>query len=95
MEEIKLDVPLWCVYGPDCFPTMFCFKLRSWTSDNIDFQHLNGIYIWGYSIYRGEPGFRTLGLNFENWKESINNPLFFETSEEACKYLKVLVTPLL
>lgn len=51
---------LWGVYGPTCFPTVFACKLRDYSGGERA--------IWGFSVYEGQPGFRTLGVS-EAWAE--------------------------
>lgn len=80
-----LDKPLWCVYGPDCFPTVFCFKLHD--------SGQYGITIWGYSVWKRQPGFRTLGQNLLKWDEKTNKPKYFTKQEDATAYLVKITTP--
>lgn len=61
-DQENYNKPLWCVYGSECFPSMFCCKIIY----NAEF----GPIVWGYSVYRRSPGFRTLGQNVNIW---INN----------------------
>lgn len=63
---------LWGVYGPACFPTVFACKLRDYVE--------GGRAIWGFSVYEGKPGFRTLGVSVA-WAEEHALRLF--TSREA------------
>jgi hypothetical protein len=54
--------------------------------------------VWGYSIFEGEPGFRTIGKRLVTWYEEKVlfygvKPKFFSDQAEAFKYLKHLVTP--
>jgi len=56
-----------------------------------------GRAIWGYSVYKRSPGFRTLGQSvnanqFGDWVGQ-NKAKFFLTQEEALKYLADLTTP--
>lgn len=87
MAETEPSLPehwgksLWCVYGPTSFPTMICFRIRCTDS--------YGPIIWGFSIYRRVPGFRTLGQRLETWREG-KDAHFFETQDEALEYLKSL-----
>lgn len=75
---------LWCVYGPDCFPTMFCCVIKTASRNPA---------IWGYSEYRRSPGFRTLGREItEGWIEE-HDAKFFETQNDAFDYLRELTTP--
>lgn len=88
--EIHRDKPLWCIYGPDCFPTLFCCKILN----HPEF----GLTIWGYSVYRGEPGFRTLGRNLSGWMRDMLNMYstkvtFYETLDDALAVLRLLATP--
>lgn len=85
-----LNTPLWCVYGPNCFPTVFCCMINE--------PNGGGRAIWGYSVYKRSPGFRTLGQMVGdskycgNWIEE-NSAKFFLTQDEAFDYLKQLTTP--
>lgn len=75
---------LWCVYGPDCFPTVFACQI---------IPHGDGAAIWGYSVYRGKPGFRTLGRELSGgWIEE-NDARFFDNQQEALNYLLLLTRP--
>lgn len=79
------DVPLWVVYGPDCFPTMICAKVLD--------HPTCGLTIWGYSIYRRQPGFRTLGVSLRNWRKEVERPKFFEAQVHALSHLANITTP--
>lgn len=73
------DVTLWGVYGSDCFPTVFACRLK-------DYDHnLPPRAIWGFSIYEGKPGFRTLGVGRE-WADEHRLRLF-STREDAFAYI--------
>lgn len=75
---------IWCVYGPDSFPTMFCCVIKTASRNPA---------IWGYSVYKRSPGFRTLGREVvDGWVES-NNAKFFDTQDAAFEYLRELTTP--
>jgi hypothetical protein len=45
----------------------------------------------GYSVYRGSPGFRTLGRNLD-WLDN-NEAKLFATQDAALEYLRTLTTP--
>lgn len=81
-NDAPLDTPLWAVYGPDSFPTAVCVKIRN---------HPTGRAVWGYSVYRRSPGFRTLGQNEEYTIQ--NNYRFFTEQAEMLAYLGKLLTP--
>lgn len=76
---------LWCVHGPDSFPTMICCVIKT-ASRNPS--------IWGYSVYKRSPGFRTLGREvISDWIAS-NNAKFFLSQDAAFDYLRELTTPM-
>lgn len=83
--EAHLGKPVWCVYGPDCFPSVICCKI-------LDHPH-DGLSIWGYSIYRRSAGFRTLGKNLDTWMDDNTNVKFYEFLDDALDALRVLLTP--
>lgn len=79
-----LDTPLWCVYGPDCFPTMFACRINNASGRPA---------IWGYSVYKRSPGYRTLGREVRGgWVEE-HNAKFFTSQDNAIDYLRELTTP--
>jgi len=77
--------PLWVIYGYDCFPSILCCKIN------------NG-NIWGFSIYRRSPGFRTLGMNLETWYNEEGKahtqmvPEFYDDHEEALEKLRKITS---
>lgn len=83
--------PLWCVYGFECFPEMFCCKIIP--------DPESGPIILGYSVYQGVPGFRTLGRNIHSWQQELEEKFgydlweFYTTQEEALDRLRELTTP--
>lgn len=90
--------PLWVVYGDKCFPQLLCAKLLAYTADH---QLLRAgvagprVCIWGYSVYRRQPGFRTLGIEVGEWvKRSSFEPMFFDVQEEALEILRKLTVPM-
>lgn len=89
--------PLWVLYGDECFPSIACVELRA---TGADFgmlpigQRGRGVVIWGYSVYEGKPGFRTLGLEVSEWsKRSSYGPLFYESQDLALDELRRVTTP--
>ncbi len=87
------DKVLWCIYGPERFPTLFCCKIL----DDIHW-HSPVPAIWGYSVYEGRPGFRTLGRHLTEWIKEIKNryeadPIFFDQQDEALAYLSKITIP--
>lgn len=79
------DKPLWVVYGVDCFPSLLLCKVNDHATC--------GPTIWGYSIYKRIPGFRTLGLSLKEWMAREEKPRFFDTQAEAFGLLAKLTTP--
>jgi len=82
-NDLPLNTPLFCVYGPKCFPSIFSCIIRNYKTTNI----------WGYSVYQRKPGFRTLGLSLEIFLAARENPVFFANKEDAFEYLSKLITP--
>lgn len=76
---------VWCVYGVKCFPQMLCCKLK---------QTVFGPVIWGFSIYKRQPGFRTLGQQLTAFTKQLQLCEFFTDHDEALAYMKKLTTPL-
>jgi len=83
-NDAPLNTPLWCVYGPDCFSTMFCCMINEVPG--------YGRNIWGYSIHKRSPGFRTLGRSVDDWMQD-KNAKFFLTQDEAIQCMIALTTP--
>jgi len=79
-----LDRPLWCVYGEQCFPSMICCKVIH--------DDRYGPTIWGYSVYRNSPGFRTLGRNLKTWVKQ-NKAIFFADQMMALQFMANITLP--
>jgi hypothetical protein len=88
---------LWVLYGHECMPSIMCCMLRAYTEDHTPVpvgKNGHHVVIWGYSVYREKPGFRTLGQNLTEWSErSSYGPLFFETQKPALDELGRITTP--
>lgn len=87
--EQHIGVPLWVVYGHNCFPSILCCRLRD---DGRD------IVIWGYSVYKRKPGFRTIGQILSTWREGNAEygkslEKWFIKQEDAVAFINKLVTP--
>lgn len=82
--EDYLNVPLWCVYGSKAFPSILCFRLR---------ESEGKVIIWGYSTYKNQPAFRTLGTYLNIWVSNKENPVFFSNQDDALNYLRAIITP--
>jgi hypothetical protein len=85
------DKILWLVYGHNCFPQIVCCKVKP--------GHLGKPSIWGFSIYRRSPGFRTLGRDIALWIDELKEKYgysmfeFYDNQEEALDRLRKLTTP--
>lgn len=93
LQELPLtdqnDKRLWIIYEYACFPSVLAAKLRLYEGS---------IIIWGYSVYKGEPGYRTLGITLDEW--AARNPKgrgtvlsFYDNQEEMMSALNKLITP--
>ena len=87
-DRINIGVVLWCVYGPSCFPQVMCCKVIPSPR-----EQYTPLTIWGYSVYRNSPGFRTLGIHFVKWMRDNPEAKFFRVRNEALAYLANLITP--
>lgn len=79
-DEAPLNERIWCVYGPECFPTVFACMIKD--------HPQCGRVIWGYSVYRRAKGFRTLGQGVE-WMHR-NDGKLFVSYEDASRYIEAL-----
>lgn len=85
------DRVLWCVHGTSSFPTIICCKIRAHAE--------YGPTIWGYSVYRRSPGFRTLGQNVNMWQQNLREKFgyilfeFYDDHSEAITRITQLTTP--
>lgn len=87
LDPKYFGIPLWFVYGYECFPSMFCARIKP-------DQHTQGQppVIWGYSVYKRVPGFRTLGVRAAEWIAK-NGADAFAEQQHALDYLKKITTP--
>jgi hypothetical protein len=89
--------PLWLVHGERCFPSLLCAKLVAYTQEHRMLPAGTPgprVRIWGYSVWKGEPGFRTLGVDVNDWaKKSGRAPKFFDSQTEALEELRKLTKP--
>jgi len=96
--------PLWVVYGADSFPKVVCVKLLAYSKDHgllpVGWRgHITNV--WGFSVYEGEPGFRTLGMDVDKWVARESHPgnpsdgcvRWFETQAEALECIRRLTDP--
>lgn len=88
--------PLWAVYGPECAPSIICAKLQAYGEGHrVLPAGTPGIHvcIWGWSVYRGGGGFRTLGVGAVEWKAK-HKATFYTSQDAALSRLRFLTTPM-
>jgi hypothetical protein len=84
-DPVNWDKPLWVIYDYECFPSMLCCKINAATGTPC---------IWGYSVYKNSPGFRTIGTHLIKWMfKSHEVPRFFDIQVAAINYLIHITTP--
>lgn len=72
---------LWCVRGTaDIAIYIDCVMI------NYDSQ-INPV-VWGYSVYRRSPGFRTLGISLHRLKDQHSCCMFFDNRDDAIVYFR-------
>ncbi len=85
------DKPLWCVYGPRDFPTMFVFEVyyNPYSVTDSD-SHI----IWGYGINKNNDKYTSFGQGFEGWvKKQAKQGYkvkFFDKQKDALTYIAKL-----
>lgn len=80
-DEAVYNKSLWLVYGHDAFPQLLCCRVRA----------QNGmLVIWGFSVYRRSPGFRTLGMDVQEFLSRHTLKEFYDDQDEALARLKKL-----
>jgi hypothetical protein len=62
---------------------MFCCKINC---------RSGALTVWGYSVYRRSPGFRTLGVDLEKWAAG-NGAQFFAEQSDALAHMAKITTP--
>jgi len=81
------DQPIWCVYGYKDFPSIMCCIIK----DSGDL--IPSPVIWGYSVYKRVPGFRTIGDYVVNWRKNKDIVKFFVDKQDALNFIGECVTP--
>lgn len=83
-DTAPLNTPLWCVYGSKHWLSILpCMINCPWSIRSI----------WGYSVYKRVPGYRTLGTDVEKWSAVSNIAIYFDNQEEALDYLRKATKP--
>lgn len=76
--------PLWAVYGHESSPSLLACMVNDRAGQPT---------IWGYSVWRGAGGYRTLGISLEHWISREINPRFFAVHGDALACLRRLTAP--
>lgn len=78
-------IPLWAVYGVSIYwPQVLCCRIRL----NEGFPH-----IWGYSVWKRQPGFRTLGIPVKTFMAREGFCFFFASQTRMLEYVEKITTP--
>jgi hypothetical protein len=78
-------IPLWVVYGVSVYwPGVLCCRIR--INEGVP-------VIWGYSVWKRQPGFRTLGVPVKYWAESHAFCHFFSNQTRMLEYVEKITTP--
>ena len=83
--SVLFNRPVWIVYGIKCEPSIICARLITHPADVVN--------IWGYSVYEGVPGFRTLGQELQTWAKQHDLCVLYDNQEKALQRLRKLTTP--
>lgn len=89
--KINHNVALWCVYGYSAFPSMIGCTLRVHNHRGVE-----SLNIWGFSIYKRQRGYRTLGISVEKFYETYGKdfrPKFFRIQADALAFIAALTNP--
>ena len=76
--------PLWVIFGHvnEACPRVICVLVSDGAPT-----------VWGYSIWKRSPGFRTLGISLDSFIERHRDCIFFARKEDALAKLSELMTP--
>jgi hypothetical protein len=94
LDPTNHDRPLWLVYGVECQPQIVCCKIMM-CGEPDDLKPT----IWGFSVYKGVPGFRTMGHSLKGWMRNMgkshgwNMFEFYDLQESALTRLQLLTDP--
>ena len=94
LDPTNHDRPLWLVYGVECQPQIVCCKIMM-CGEPDDLQPT----IWGFRVYEGVPGFRTIGRYLKEWMEIMQEQYgwdmweFYSDQDAALTRLQLLTDP--
>jgi len=87
--------PLWVVFGHQNEPSILPCVLRAYDEDHrmLPDGRPGTVVIWGYSVWRQRPGYRTYGLDLSTWvQRSELEPVFFDSHDDAIERIRSLTT---
>lgn len=87
LDPANWNKPLWCAHGYKSHPSIHCLMIKPCPS--VNFQP----FVWGYSVWKRQPGFRTLGLSFEEFHKNKDLYLYFDKKQAALNYLSKILEP--
>lgn len=92
LDPSNHDKPMWVVYGISPFwPQLLCAKVLPHDGGGVLPPSVN---IWGYSVWKRKPGFRTLGVAVQEWSaRHAFGPFFYDRQEFALAHLKAVSSP--
>ena len=78
------ETPLWVIYGHvnDACARVICVLVSAGAPS-----------VWGYSVWKRSPGFRTLGISLDSFIERHRDCIFYARKEDALAKLSELMTP--
>ena len=87
--------PLWCVFVHSFEPSIIPCILRAYSVQHVLLPpgQPGRVVVWGYSIWRRKPGYRTYGVSLlEFSKRHSLEPMFFDSQDEAIEQIRKLTT---
>jgi hypothetical protein len=96
MDPAGHGKPLWVVFGSHTWPQIVCVKLLAYTVDHVLLPvgaEGPNVCVWGYSVWKRKPGFRTMGTNVFTWAKAYTLCEFYDAQDEALDRLRKLTTP--
>lgn len=96
MDPANHGKPLWVVFGSRTWPQIICVKLFAYSVDHVLLpvgEKGPNVCVWGYSVWKREAGFRTLGTDVCEWAKARKLCEFYDTQDEALDRLRKLTKP--
>jgi len=85
MSHENFNVPLWVVYGTSVYwPQVLCCRINASSGQAT---------IWGYSVWKRQAGFQTLGIGVKDWAGRHAFCHFFSSQMRMLEYIEKITTP--